>query len=603
MRKLLMASVALGCLCHSQAASAQEEPGILDTILNVFSELFSSDDAGEQSVTDENAEAETTAEGKAKESPILFVSPVSVDLEQTVITADEGSGRLEIPLRLSAVPERDVEIFYSVEPGSAKSPQDYVDSGNGSLKISAGEKTAIIVQSLPEDSEYEGETPENYYIELQSIRGASLGNKVRTEVRIKDNDPRPAASVAPGRLTAVPAEVNFGRVDVGSAYDVEISIRHSGETDVVIGLLEETADRIEIRSQTCQNVTLSAGRDCTIRVRFNPDADGVYDGTLILQGRTEANGKVVPIDLRVPLRGEGYLQPPDPDPQRVIREKMQLRRRLGTGSTVSSVSRPVSPAPREYITSQDYDPAITPGNTHVTLPIDLERILTSFQSIPCVLENSINSQHPGQAVCVVEQNVYSYHGFKHRFVLIPGGSKFQGSYTPLAKKGDTRLSIAWQRMLKPDGSMLWLPDGFPTQDAMGRTSMPGEIDDRQWEQFGTPILLTALTALATEAVSSGGEGLSGSEQVLLDGESRVITQMLSKNLDLERIMTISASSILTIKPTVDILFEPTGIRVLGKATSKKEANLSQSNGEKSQLPDDKGSSSGPPSLAAQPTTY
>ncbi len=151
--------------------------------------------------------------------------------------------------------------------------------------------------------------------------------------------------------------------------------------------------------------------------------------------------------------------------------------------------------------------------------------------------------------------------------------------------------------------MLWLPDGFPTQDAMGRTSMPGEIDDRQWEQFGTPILLTALTALATEAVSSGGEGLSGSEQVLLDGESRVITQMLSKNLDLERIMTISASSILTIKPTVDILFEPTGIRVLGKATSKKEASLSQSNGEKSQLPDDKGSSSGPPSLAAQPTTY
>ena len=603
MRKLLMASVALGCLCHSQAASAQEEPGILDTILNVFSELFSSDDAGEQSVTDENAEAETTAEGKAKESPILFVSPVSVDLEQTVITADEGSGRLEIPLRLSAVPERDVEIFYSVEPGSAKSPQDYVDSGNGSLKISAGEKTAFIVQSLPEDSEYEGETPENYYIELQSIRGASLGNKVRTEVRIKDNDPRPAASVAPGRLTAVPAEVNFGRVDVGSAYDVEISIRHSGETDVVIGLLEETADRIAIRSQTCQNVTLSAGRDCTIRVRFNPDADGVYDGTLILQGRTEANGKVVPIDLRVPLRGEGYLQPPDPDPQRVIREKMQLRRRLGTGSTVSSVSRSVSPAPREYITSQDYDPAIAPGNTHVTLPIDLERILTSFQSIPCVLENSINSQHPGQAVCVVEQNVYSYHGFKHRFVLIPGGSKFQGSYTPLAKKGDTRLSIAWQRMLKPDGSMLWLPDGFPTQDAMGRTSMPGEIDDRQWEQFGTPILLTALTALATEAVSSGGEGLSGSEQVLLDGESRVITQMLSKNLDLERIMTISASSILTIKPTVDILFEPTGIRVLGKATSKKEASLSQSNGEKSQLPDDKGSSSGPPSLAAQPTTY
>ena len=267
------------------------------------------------------------------------------------------------------------------------------------------------------------------------------------------------------------------------------------------------------------------------------------------------------------------------------------------------MSRPVSPSPREYITSQDYDEAVAPGNTHVTLPMDLERILTTFQSIPCVLENSINSQHPGQAVCVVEQNIYSYHGFKHRFVLIPGGSKFQGSYTPLAKNGDTRLSIAWQRMLKPDGSMLWLPDGFPTQDAMGRTSMPGQIDDREWEQFGTPILLTALTALATEAVSQGEEGLSGSEQVLLDGESRVITQMLSKNLDLQRIMTITASSRLTIKPTVDILFEPTGIRVLGKAAAAQQVSSSQTNGGSRQSSDEKGSSSEPPSLAAQPTVH
>ena len=604
MRKFLLSGVAIACLFQPDIAHAQsEEVGIWDTIIGVFSELLGNDDDGQPESSDGETETPTTAEGKAKSSPLLFVRPVIVEFEQAVFNFEEGAGRIEIPLVLSAVPERDIEVIYTIEPGTARSPEDYVDSANGSIKIKAGQQTGVIVQSLPDDGEYEGETPENYYIELQSARGGGLGQTLRTEVRIKDTAPKPMASVAPGRLAAVPAQVEFGRVDVDQAYDVDINIRHAGDTDVQIGRLEETADRVEIQSQTCQNVILSSGGVCTVRVRFSPDADGVYEGTLIVQGSTEANGSSVPIVLRIPLRGEGYLKPADLDPQRVIREKMQLRRRLGNGVTISTVSRPVSPSPREYITSQDYDEAVAPGNTHVTLPMDLERILTTFQSIPCVLENSINSQHPGQAVCVVEQNIYSYHGFKHRFVLIPGGSKFQGSYTPLAKNGDTRLSIAWQRMLKPDGSMLWLPDGFPTQDAMGRTSMPGQIDDREWEQFGTPILLTALTALATEAVSQGEEGLSGSEQVLLDGESRVITQMLSKNLDLQRIMTITASSRLTIKPTVDILFEPTGIRVLGKAAAAQQVSSSQTNGGSRQSSDEKGSSSEPPSLAAQPTVH
>jgi len=79
--------------------------------------------------------------------------------------------------------------------------------------------------------------------------------------------------------------------------------------------------------------------------------------------------------------------------------------------------------------------------------------------------------------------------------------------------------------------------------------------------------------------------------------------MLSKNLDLQRIMTITASSRLTIKPTVDILFEPTGIRVLGKAAAAQQVSSSQTNGGSRQSSDEKGSSSEPPSLAAQPTVH
>lgn len=604
MRKVLLTTTAVGLLLAASPVRAQtEEPGFIATIWQTLSELFSDSEGSSTGEAGEEAGEGASAPAK-KDSPVLFVKPVMVEFADQIIEANEGQGQLEIGLRLSTRTERDIDVEYRVEPGSASSPEDYVDSGNGRLKILAGQSEAILIQSLPEDSEYEGDKPENYYIELTNAKGAALGSFTRTEIRIVDNDAAPVKEVQPGRLQAVPSTVEFGRVDVDSAYDVDIRIRHAGQTDVQITLVEETADRIELQSQSCIDAVLGPGAVCDVRLRFRPDADGEYRGSLIVQGRTEANGKILPVDLRVPLRGEGYLASPDPDPYRELRAKLQLKRRLSQGSVVSTVTKPVSPSPREYIVSQEYDPDVAPGNTHTTLPINLERIITTFQSIPCVLENSINSQHPGQAVCVVERNIYSYHGFDHRYVLIPGGSKFQGSYTPLAKSGDTRLSIFWQRMLKPDGSMMWLTDGFPVQDAMGRTSLPGEIDEKEWEKFGTPLLLTVLTAALTEAVSQGGEeGLSGAQQVLIDGESRVITQMLADNLDQTRVMTISSGSRLIVKPTVDIVFEPTQVRVLGGGGAVQQASATTSTGQSGQGSSEKGSSGEPPSLAAPPTVH
>lgn len=603
MRKCLFASVVLGTLVFSSPAYAQEEEqGVFSAVWQLVVELFSG--AEESGPAQEDLEPEGRQPTAKSDSPVLFVRPVFVDMVNQIVEAKEGQGQLEVRLRLSTTTERDIEVLYRVEPGSARSPEDFVDSGNGRLKILAGQSAAGLIQSLPDDTVYEGETPENYYIELLEVKGGALGTLVRTEVRIMENDAAPVASVTPGRLQAVPGTVEFGQVNVDSAYDVDIKVRHSGETDVRVTLVEETADRVQIRSQSCLDSLLSPGASCDVRLRFRPDADGEYAGSLILQGQTDANGELQTVDLRVPLRGRGYLEPADPDPNRALRAKMQLKRRLSQGGVVSSVSLPVSPSPREYITSQDYDPAVAPGNAHVTLPIDLERILTTFQSIPCVLENSINSQHPGQAVCVVEHNVYSYHGFEHRYVLIPGGSKFQGTYQPLAKNGDTRLSIFWQRMLKPDGSMMWLTDGFPVQDAMGRTSLPGEIDNKEWEKFGTPLLLTLFTAALTEFVSQGGEeGLSGAQQVLIDGESRVITQMLADNLDQTRVMTISSGSRLIVKPTIDLIFEPTRVRVLGQKAVVQPASTTSAANDTGQGSAEKGSSSEPPSLAAPPTVH
>lgn len=115
-----------------------------------------------------------------------------------------------------------------------------------------------------------------------------------------------------------------------------------------------------------------------------------------------------------------------------------------------------------------------------------------------VLETAIQSDLAGMVRAVVSEDVWSFDG---RRVLIPGGSRLIGEYRSGLSQGQTRVFIVWTRLLRSDGVSVQL--GSTGTDDLGRSGMPGEVDNHYFERFGSAILLSVVGG-ATQFIANLG---------------------------------------------------------------------------------------------------
>ncbi|MCB2081805.1 MAG: TrbI/VirB10 family protein, partial [Rickettsiales bacterium] len=124
--------------------------------------------------------------------------------------------------------------------------------------------------------------------------------------------------------------------------------------------------------------------------------------------------------------------------------------------------------------------------------------------IDVVLETAINTDLPGSLRAIVSRDVYAEAG---KTVLIPKGSRLIGTYDASVKRGQARVYIIWNRVIRPDGVDIAIDS--PATDELGRSGIPGEVDPRYLEIFGNSVLLSTLTI----AVASAAEGLTNAKGV------------------------------------------------------------------------------------------
>lgn len=104
-----------------------------------------------------------------------------------------------------------------------------------------------------------------------------------------------------------------------------------------------------------------------------------------------------------------------------------------------------------------------------------------------VLETAIQSDLPGVIRATVSEDVWSLDG---RRMLVPKGSRLIGEYQSGIATGQTRVLIAWNRVITGDGISVQL--GSTGADALGRAGVTGFVDKHNFERFGSAILLTVL---------------------------------------------------------------------------------------------------------------
>ncbi len=129
-----------------------------------------------------------------------------------------------------------------------------------------------------------------------------------------------------------------------------------------------------------------------------------------------------------------------------------------------------------------------------------ERTIAEGKLIDAVLETAVNTDLEGKVRAIVSRDIFADFG---RQILVPRGSRLIGSYDNGVQRGQTRVLITWNRLIRPDAIDIQI--GSPATDQFGRSGVGGSVDNKYLELFNNSILLSLLTvgtALAVEEISS-----------------------------------------------------------------------------------------------------
>ncbi len=152
-----------------------------------------------------------------------------------------------------------------------------------------------------------------------------------------------------------------------------------------------------------------------------------------------------------------------------------------------------------------------------------------------VLETAIQSDLPGFIRAAVSHDVYSFDGSN---LLIPKASRLVGHYRSGLVRGQTRVFVVWDRLLRPDGASILI--GSPGTDLLGRAGLDGDLDTHFFKVFGSSILLSLVDGVIDVAVENARDG---------DGSGTTVLQNTSQ---LNRAAEIALENSINIAPTIHV---------------------------------------------------
>lgn len=157
--------------------------------------------------------------------------------------------------------------------------------------------------------------------------------------------------------------------------------------------------------------------------------------------------------------------------------------------------------------SERLKPTVLSAASATVLPHP-DLMITEGTTIPCILQTAIDTNLAGYVKCILPQDVRSTTG---NVVLLDRGTTVIGEIQAGLQRGQSRVFVLWDRAETPTHVLISLAS--PSADELGRSGLPGEVNNHFWERFGSAILLSVVqgslqagTAMASN--SGGGSGVS-----------------------------------------------------------------------------------------------
>lgn len=177
--------------------------------------------------------------------------------------------------------------------------------------------------------------------------------------------------------------------------------------------------------------------------------------------------------------------------------------------------------------------------------------------IPAIMVSGIVSDLPGQVMAQVSTNVYDSPTGRH--LLIPQGTRLVGTYDNQIAYGQSRVLMAWQRLLFPDGRTLDI-QAMPGADSAGKAGFKDRVNTHFWRIFGSAVLLSGVVAgvsLSQDDGDSDSDRQRASDalsEALGQNLGSAIAEMLRKSINISPTIEIRPGYRFTVMVTKDMVF-------------------------------------------------
>ncbi len=180
--------------------------------------------------------------------------------------------------------------------------------------------------------------------------------------------------------------------------------------------------------------------------------------------------------------------------------------------------------------------------------------------IPGIMLSGINSDLPGQIMAQVGQNVYDTATGK--YLVIPQGTRLLGAYSNDVAYGQSRVLVAWQRLIFPDGKALDL-GSMPGADGAGYSGFADKVNTHFWKVFSSAFLMSGIVAGVSLSQNDGDSSSMSNRQRANDAMSQALgqqlgqamSQMLMKNLNVAPSIEVRPGYRFNVMVNKDIVFK------------------------------------------------
>lgn len=159
--------------------------------------------------------------------------------------------------------------------------------------------------------------------------------------------------------------------------------------------------------------------------------------------------------------------------------------------------------------------------------------------VDAVLTNRLDGTTAAPVNCLVTNPLYSHSG---QHILIPAGARLLGETRPVQSFGETRLAVAFHRLLMPDGRTYRL-DQFLGLNQIGDAGLKDRVNQHYLATFGAAAAVGLISGLSQFIGSAGlGRGDGDDRTVIIaggigDATSQATLQVMNRFLN--RLPTIT----------------------------------------------------------------